>query len=351
MDIKNFVIHGIEKEQHKNINDYFERDELIPFDSDKINKFLDKLRERYNKHSPSYGQLNKDEDANFTKHLEEFRNGDIDFLNFSIKVVRLIRTEMDKAQAASGGLVVFLEYKFQGKNYILISMLKEKDTMSFNSVDKNLEEITHVDLDKLNEGARISIEDYVANNQPYLSFIKKSQSVKITEYFIDALNCLDYTDSKQYTEIVLDALQRFSKHKEWEKPKYYTARKALFDYFEEARTKKKDGSGDGMISLSVLSTAINMTEPDEFLNFITADESIKIAHNFEPHRDTYLKIKRLRGKDGDVTFSFDKADIDSGKVRFDPVTKQLTILISKPDLINDLTEFNPKHATSSDQST
>lgn len=318
MDITNFIYHGVEKEQGKDtkITDSFELPELIEIkDEDtKLLSFLDKLRGKYNKTGPSYGQLKKDEDANFTKYLNKYIANEIDFLKFSQKVFGLISTEIEGTSTATGGIILFLEYRHLDKNYILIIVLKEKDAMSLNKNDKSLEFILSLDVEKLHEAARISTHDFVIDNQPYLSFIKKSSNKKVTDYFRNALNCDDYTDSVKFTTILLDLYRKFAKEKGFDKEKIYADEKKIFDLFEEVRIAKRDGKGDGLITLSAISSRLNVTNENEFLDYIQEDETNIISHDFEPNKTIYSRLQRFKGKDGDTSFAFSRADYNSGKV-------------------------------------
>ena len=120
MEITNFIYHGVEKEQGKDskITDLFELSDLIEVKEEdtKLLNFLDKVRGKYNKTGPSYGQLIKDEDANFTKYLNKYIAKEIDFLIFSQKVFGLISTEIERTATATGGIILFLEYKQLQKN-------------------------------------------------------------------------------------------------------------------------------------------------------------------------------------------------------------------------------------------
>lgn len=304
MDISNFIYHGVKKEQGKDtrITGSFELDDTIEIKEDdtKLLTFLNDVRAKYNKAGPSYGQLKKDEDANFTKYLNKYIEGEIKFLVFSQKVFKLISDKIESTTNATGGVILFLEYKQLEKNYILIVVLKEKDAMSLNKSNNFIEFILSLDVEKLHEAARISIKDYVADNQPYLSFIKKANNKKVTDYFREALNCDDFTDSAKFTLILLDLYRSFANKKGFDREKTYADQKKIFDLFEEVRIAKRDGKGDGLITLSAISSRLNVTNI--------------ISHDFEPDKTIYSRLQRFKGKDGDITFAFSRADYTSGKV-------------------------------------
>lgn len=347
MDITNFIYHGVEKEQGKDskITDSFELQELIEIKEEdtKLLSFLDKLRGKYNKTGPSYGQLKKDEDANFTKYLNKYIAKEIDFLVFSQKVFGLISTEIEGTSTATGGIILFLEYTHLEKNYILIIVLKEKDAMSLNKSNKSLEFILSLDVEKLHEAARISTQDFVIDNQPYLSFIKKSSNKKVTDYFRSALNCDDFTDSAKFTDTLLKLYRSFAKHKKYEKEKIYADEKKIFDLFEEVRILKREGNGDGLITLSAISSRLNVSNESEFLDFIQENELNIIPHDFEPDKTIYSKLQRFKGKDGDTSFSFSRADYNSGKVNFEiaenATEATVTFKVKSQKTLTELAEF------------
>lgn len=349
MDIANFVYHGVEKEQGKDskITDLFESSELIAIKRDdiKLLTFLDKLRGKYNKAGPSYGQLKKDEDSNFTKYLNKYLSSEIDFLIFSQKVFGLISTEIEGTATATGGIILFLEYKQLDKEYILIVVLKEKDVMTLNKSNKSLEFILSLDVEKLHEAARISINDFLDDKQPYLSFIKKSSNKKVTDYFRKALNCEDFTDSDKFTDNLLNLYRKFARSKTYDREQMQKDEKKIFDLFEQIRIDKRDGKGDGLVKLSTISTILNVSNEDEFLNYIQSDELNIIPHDFEPSKSIYSRLQRFKGKDGDTSFSFSRADYNSGKVNIEILRNDsgigaiVTFRVKNAKTLSELKEF------------
>lgn len=347
MDIVNFIYHGVEKDQGKDtkITDLFEKEETIDVlpENTKLVTFLNELRGKYNKAGPSYGQLKREETSNFTKSLDLYIQEGIDFVSFSKKTFKLLCDEIEGTSTANGGVILFLEYISLSKKYILIVSLKEKDVMILNRDDRSLQAILSLDLEKIHEAARITIEDYLINNQPYLSFIKGPKNRKVTDYFRKALNCSDFTDSVKFTEDLIELYRSFAKTKNYTKEKIYADEKKIFDLFEQIRTDKKDGNGDGLVQLTVISAIVDVSNPLEFLDFIQASEDHRIPHDFEPNKTVYSRLQRFRGKDGDAVFSFSREDYNTGKVDFfdsdDDSETIVTFKIKNPTTRKELKEF------------
>ncbi|MEC8568619.1 MAG: nucleoid-associated protein [Pseudomonadota bacterium] len=348
MQVENFIIHGVEKDQHTQvIKKDFERDTVIPVETPQLQKFLEDLRSSYRSTNPSYGVLKTDQDANFTKHLNAWLADSTDFAEFSKLSFRLIKNNVRITPQATGGIVAFLEYKQHGSRYLMIVMLKEKNVMQFKEDDNSLEPILSIDLANLNEAARIDLDKFAANDQSYLSFVTKNTRRGATDYFRTAIDCDDetYLDSKTFTQNIMVAVKGFCESKGWSSDKHSDAKSRLFDLFEGITNLGKKG-GSGKVNLTVISAVIDPDEPEALLKYVQendeGEKGFKIDYEFQPHREEYLKIKRFKATQGDIRFSFNKADLDSEKVKISEEKDgkiEVTFVIESPDIMNQINEF------------
>lgn len=348
MDVKNFIIHGVEKDQHtKIIKREFERDDVIPVETPELQKFLEDLRASYRSTNPSYGVLKTDQDANFTKHLNAWLAGSTDFAEFSKLSFGLIKNSVQATQQATGGIVAFLEYKQNGGRYLMIVMLKEKNVMQFKEDDNSLEPILSIDLANLNEASRIDLDKFLDDDQSYLSFVTKNTGRRVNDYFRNAINCdvESYLDSKTFTQNIMTAVKKFCESEGWSAEKHSDAKDRLFELFEETRNSIKKG-GSGLVNLTVISAVINPDKPEALLQYVQKNdegqESIKVDYEFQPHKEVYQTIKRFKATQGDIKFSFHKADLDSEKVKISEEKDgkiEVTFVIDSNDIMNQINEF------------
>src|SRR3546814_15013409 len=102
---------------------------------------------------------------------------------------------MAVSRLANCGYSLFLRYREQPNDFLLIAMLKLKPGAGIDETSLSLQPTLNIDLDLLNEAARINITRLLANEEPYLNFIKGySKAAEVTEYLRQALACANYTN-------------------------------------------------------------------------------------------------------------------------------------------------------------
>lgn len=243
--------------------------------------------------------------------LHQYVNDDSGFVNFSQETTNLIAAEMRTSFFANGGYVLFLRYQNQGQDWVLIVMLKLKPGTGINEDTLSLEDTLSFDIDHLHEAARIDLEKWQTNTQPYLSFIKKSKDGEdVTRYFRQALGCTEYIDSKYHTDQAIKAVDAFCKEKNWTTEQLHNARRRTYEYCDE-----KDKNGENA-NLTALSAIIFDQEPSAFLDYVREND-YEVSETFKPHKKTYTKLHRINGAVGNIKFSFDVEDIEQQRVDYD----------------------------------
>ncbi|MFK4049522.1 nucleoid-associated protein [Acinetobacter venetianus] len=320
MQLTHFIIHEIEKNNEKqNANDLMPKlvldsDQEFPLDQPASITFSMKLRGKYSNSISGYGCIDRSENSIFQLQLQDYRDGKIDFIKLSkLHVERLMAALSDGQQLkwATGGLIVFIEYLEAGNTYLLITMIKEKTAITFDRNSFNLEELLSIDMDKIHEGARIDLKKWKDDDQPYVSFMKKSSS-NVSDYFKDSINCVNYTDSEVYTKAVFDALKAYAKVQKWSDDIVKEKKGALKQHFINAINKKTE-SGEPVVYLKEISVLLNQEEPDSFYDYLR-EENIEVSDTFQPHSATVRRWKRVTVKSGTINVTFDVADYDNGNI-------------------------------------
>ncbi|HFX6244038.1 nucleoid-associated protein [Acinetobacter baumannii] len=320
MKLTHFIIHEIEKNNEKqNSTDLMPKlildsDQEFPLDRPASITFSTRLRTKYTTSISGYGCIDKSENSIFQLQLQDYRDGKIDFIKLSKLHVERLMTALSEGQQlkwATGGLIVFLEYLEAGNTYLLITMIKEKTAITFDRDNFNLEELLSIDMEKIHEGARIDIKKWENDQEPYVSFIKKS-SKDVSDYFRDSINCDNYTSSTKYTKAVFDALKGYSTDQEWDDETKKAKKQLLQDHFVDAINKKTD-NGEPIVYLKEISVILNQEEPESFYTYIR-QSNIEISDEFQPDRATVRRWKRVTVKSGTINVTFDVADYESGNI-------------------------------------
>lgn len=322
MQIKEVVIQGLMKKSGSvDIAEKF-RHSLSNID-ERMQKLAEDVLTIYGRNSNNYGCFDADKKTYpFSNYLESYYQNKDDLVSFSQTTCKLIAARMKSSHSATGGYTCFLRYTNQGRDWLLIVVLKLETKTGINQKTLDLNESLVFDINNLHEAARIDLEKWQADSQPYLSFIKSTKRTdRVTEYFRLALGCTDYTDSQSHTDQVLKAMNDYFKENEYTPEQRQEANRKAYEYFDE-KSKKKEP-----VNLQAFSAIINDQEPDSFVGFVKEKEFV-VNETFEPHAGTYKRIKRISGKFGNISVAFDVQDVIDGVVDYDESTEKL--IFNKP---------------------
>jgi nucleoid-associated protein len=321
------------------------RSTQLPVDA-VLQHLCESLIQMYTKAANSNGTLGVDPLAHsFPVHLRKYVDGRTPFMAFTSKTIELIAHQMQDSFLASGGYALFLRYRTDMHDLVLIAMLKLKSGAGIDAGTLSLTETLNIDLAHLNEAARINITRWQEDQQPYLTFIKgATRQAEVSEYFRQALACTSFTDSRHHTEAVLCAADDYVDGRTdlsipERRDEKFAMRRRLFDCLDSNREE---------VPLATIAAAVNPSEPDAFLEHVRnrpEGDSYNLDERFKPNRATYLALKRLHGKIGTVSLSFNVADVQAERVRYDAVTDSVILRAPTEQLKNSILD----HASISDQ--
>lgn len=317
------------------------RPDLLPVD-DVLQRLCDSLVFMYTRAANSNGTLGIDPRAHrFPVHLREYVGGHSAFMPFTRAAVELIAQQMEGSFLASGGYALFLRYRTELHDFVLVAMLKLKQGAGIDAGTLSLTETLNIDLAHLNEAARINLTRWQEDQQPYLTFIKgAARQAEVSEYFRQALACTSFTDSKHHTEAVLRAAHDFVDARVELSPQERRDEKAamrrrLFECLDSNRDE---------VPLATIAAAVNPSAPNAFLEHVRnrpEGDGYNLDERFKPNRATYIGLKRLHGKIGTVSLSFDVADVQAERVRYDPGTDSVILQSPTEPLKNAILDHAP----------
>lgn len=331
MEIKDAIIHGLDKDSGSKLVGLEPRPTKLAEIDERMNKLGAAILKIYGETPSNYGAFDKDHDVyKFPSHLNNYLSSDPSLLNFSLETLNLIAAKIADAHTATGGFVLFLRYSNAGRDWLLIVMLKLKPGTGIDRNTFQLSDSMSFDVDHLHEAARIDLEKYKTNTQPYLSFIKKSgRQDDVTQYFRRAIGCTDYTEAKYNTVELLKAVDAYCDDFELPPEEKQKVRRKTYDYCEEKRTSREP------VNLTSLSAHINDQEPEKFITYARQGD-FDVSETFDPHKATYSKYQRIKGKFGSVSVGFDVEDIINETVDYDEENNWLIIHDIPARLIRDI---------------
>ncbi|MEN5179208.1 nucleoid-associated protein [Comamonas testosteroni] len=327
MDIREAVLHHIDKPTGIQGDDAVTVElspDLLPVD-DLLKGLSSSLCELFNKTNVSYGTFGAT--TPFPERLSDYTVQTIGMMDLTTQAVGLLKHQLQRSNFATGGYALFLRYTQDQMEFLLIAMLKLKSSAGIKNF--RLQENVNIDLSKLHEAARINLTRRDRNEQPYLSFVKGSNSAgRVTEYFRDALACTDYTDAKHFTLQAISAAKAFVEQRnelslEQKHEEYIAVKKRLVECF--------DAAGNSEVTPLGIAAAVSPLRPEDFVAFserpeVAAEYQLKTP--FKPHRNTYKGLRRITGTIGSVRIAFDADDVSAGRVIYDEQTD--SILITSP---------------------
>lgn len=333
MEILESIIHGVLKNKETNgdgsVNIRY-REEALKVD-DRLNLLCTDVLALYTKLSNGYGTFGNEEVIHqFPPLMKKYTAKDIDLVQFSKSTCLLVSSKMQDQFMATTSWPLFVRYNNQGKSWLLIAMLKLKEGVGLNEATLDLSDSLSFDISHLHEAARIDIEKWAKNEQPYLSFIKRRAGESdISKYFRNALSCTDYTDAKHNTELTIKAVADYCQTQGWDAAKIQETRDKLYNFCVEMKHNELP------VNINALSAHINSQAPDDFVRFVK-EEGYEVNDIFSPNPASYKKLMRVSRRFGSISVSFDVGDLRNEMVKYREDIDAIVIRQPPRELIDDM---------------
>lgn len=333
MEITESIIHGVVKARETNGEGAVTirpRDFVLPID-ERLDSLGGEVLKLYTRLSNGYGTFGDDALIHqFPILMKRYIDEEIDLVEFSRGACSLISVPMQEQWMATTTWPLFVRYESQGKDWLLIAMLKLKEGVGIDEATLDLNDSLSFDVSHLYEAARIDIQKWQDDEQPYLSFIKRrATDADVTKYFRVALACTEYTDARHNTEVAVKALNDYFEQEAWEPLQRQTATDRLYAYCVEKK------ANDEPVNLTALSAIINDQAPESFIEFIR-ENNYEVSEVFSPNPATYKKLMRVSRRFGSVSVSFDVNDLRNETVYYDPDLQGLVIMNPPADLLAEM---------------
>lgn len=334
LEIQHSIIHGIIKNKDTSGADSVTikpRQELLPID-DRLITLGNDILKLYGKLSNGYGMLGNDYDVHrFPQYLNRHIRSEMDFVAFSKNTISVISELMSQQRFSTTSYPVFFRYKNQGRDWLLIAVLKLKEGVGLDESTLDLNDTLSFDVSNLREAARIDIGKWSTNQQPYLSFIKRggSSDSESSRYFRDALSCLEYTDAKYNTDVAVRAVDDYCESKQFNAEKKQSLRARMYEYCKA----KKDA--DEPVNLTSLSAILNDQEPDSFINFVR-ESGYEVNETFSPNPESYKRLQRLSKRFGTISLAFDVDDLYSERIVYSNSDNSIVVRNPPAELVQEI---------------
>ncbi|RRJ83863.1 nucleoid-associated protein YejK [Aestuariirhabdus litorea] len=316
MAIENCIVHRLEKRADGDESVLIPRTSTLPV-TPEMEGLLADLTQSYNsKNGKAYGCFNTE--SPFSQLLSNTLAGDCDFVAFSLDAMGLLKAQIDQSNFATGGFLLFIQYKQALTDYLMILMLNNTDAVS---VDDKLEinSSQYLDLTRLHMAARINISEWKNNTKAtrYISFLKPRNNRKVSDYFRDFIGCSETGDSKKETERLLTTFEAYCNEAEFEDEKSEELKRKAFEYCSDQAK-----NGDSVL-IKELSGYLDQDEPDHFARFVNTRD-YDVAEEVQPEKSQLQQLVRYSGRAKGLSLSFNAHHLGD-TVHYDAASQTLTI--------------------------
>ena len=289
-----------------------------------VEVMLDELHQTYTgkagKGFGFFGVPEEDGEANpaFEQALSEYRNGELGFVEFSGKAVRLLQEELAKYDFSQGGFLLLSCYTSMTSDHLFVALLNAKPSMTVLD-DMELSQNNHLDLSNIQLAARIDLTEWQADkaSRKYISFIRGRAGRKVADFFLDFMGCVEGVNPKVQNKTLINAVEDFVSSGELTRDERQQAREKVFDYC----TEQFDTGHD--VQIKDLADELADQGMDSFYDFAVGGE-YELEEEFPADKTALRQLKKFSGTGGGVTLSFDGGHLGE-RVIYDPISD--TILI------------------------
>lgn len=304
--LTNIVIHKINKSAGDKTTTLKLAEKEIPVGKPEI-KFIADVRESFNKRSvPTHGVFEDGEEYNgFLKSINDYKNGNVDFMQFSTDSMLYYKRVIGASAPATGGFMIFADFTITDNNnrYILVLSIDNKQGYNLSEVALAIQEIKNLELNKMDLASIINLTRWELSADPaneiktYLTFIRGKK--KISDYFQIFIGCADKTTATQSSNLLLNTINKYIIEKNIEVREAKEIKIKILDYCQECNRKKKE------ILLSHISFLFDETNINDFTTYAT-DERFGNSEVIKYDSKTLRTLKYIDFQSEDFTIKFNK---------------------------------------------
>jgi nucleoid-associated protein len=312
MQLKNLVFHKLETVQHVKIVKSTPRKEIVALPDERAASLVEGIRNGYkNEGAQAYATFAST--GWFKEKLYDLATGRLDFYTFSTHALDYLTEILTKTPSATGGYLTFAEFEYQGDDFFMVVLIKDKEGIGI--TDKlELEDVHTLNLEKLHFAARINITEWllsINDRKNHVSFLKgKGRSDEVVEYFKLFIGIAgdSYQDPARQTKELVIAIKNFCSEK-YDGDVAGMKRKSIQEYTQDRASR----------SLPIILTEIaNLISPDAPSDFIAYVDSKKLDIPGE-FKATRRELKRLtkyqfKGVNSEYTISFEQSAIEGNHI-------------------------------------
>ncbi len=328
LHLSNVILHQLSKNSNDELTVTF-RPQSLDNDTSTEN-LVSELHRVFNaKAGKGFGSFKSDSD--FQNWLQEMRQNQKSFYDFSQISAQRLKDELAKYPFADEGILVMAEYQSLATDYLLIGILPLNQSLK---VTEGLEisATDYLDINKMDIVARIDLSSFETDKESnrYLTYIKGRVGRKVADFFLDFMQAEVGLDAKVQNKVLMQAVEDFCSDSKLEKDEAISYKKQVYDYCNE-----QIKAGDE-VQVKELSGELPPSQDGTSFMEFTQQHGYELEESFPADRSAMRKLTKYVGAGGGLNISFDSL-LMGERVFYDPETDTLTIKGTPPNLRDQLT--------------
>lgn len=329
VNIRHVIVHELIKESKQDFDfskPYNLRKTTLDPENSTVKKLISEVCKLYGTkgNSAHYGifkNLPDQQDAipyKFQNYLSPECETESSFIPLSISIMKKFVETAKEETWSSGGFIVFCDYETEGCRFFLVSMIKKKDGVTI-SPKLEPEDMIHLDLNKINQAARINFQmyhDFHISDEAeqadlnYLSFVSKGSGQSASAYFIAAIGCdKGMASTKATTKLPAEVKKFFLKNKEL-KNSALRFRQDVVEYMQRQAENNTSARLSDIETLAISHmTYVEEERREELIQEMMShlnSENVRIPVEFVISKPSLKKIVNITYKSVGLSFSFEK---------------------------------------------
>jgi nucleoid-associated protein YejK len=299
MNLQFVIVHNIDKKGNKVGASLELSDDVLDVSRDDVNNLVTELNDRYRTKNQSYGTF--DPTAPSTKFHDELKTfldspEKASFIAFTRNTAEVLRTHMDGIAPAKGGYLVFASYLEQ-RDYISVFFVRDTKGILFKKTGGSygLNEIDHIDFEKMSMACRLNKQLFVGKTGRYLSFINKKSDVT-SLYFTRWIAATDVETNEEDTKNLYDLFKTLTPPVD-EDGKQQDKESFLFSVYKHIVSSPQK-------QVSIPSLSLTYFNDEKFLSDEIEKSGLVINTEFKAHPGKLRNFAQIRVKANSIELNF-----------------------------------------------
>lgn len=358
--LKTAIIHSFKKLAKTSfISDVVKKDVVLNTENPALQFLVNGIHGLIGKEGNSvvYGQFANDErQGPFPGRFTEFvavQDDEAQFIDLTHLAMDQLVEQAGTQVLSTGGHILCAQYSSEASNFFLVASMKERGGIQ---LDENYvpKEIQEVDLNKVQQAARINLGSFVAiqamaaaptpesemaeeADSTYLCFISRGRDSQASDYFISALGCAKGVASGRATKNAIDNVAKFFRDNKSLKSFGYRAKEAVIKYLEVQLAAGKSARLDSIVHAAVAHVPADLVDEIAGLKDYLNSEKNKVPDDFTVNAKTLKEKTRIKGDASNWSLQFERGALGkdpAADVYYDEVRKKLTLSNMTTELID-----------------